>query len=91
MKRRKHTEEQIIGVLKLKHMVTGLSLDKEALKAGVRRTVELVGLRQDVAFVTSELHYSKLLKTKPASSCRWIGPRTRYKPPPDLNAGLRKN
>ena len=104
MKKGKHTEEQIIGVLKqvegptvkevarelgvseatiytwkskyggmevsearrlkeledeLKHMVADLSLDKEALKAVIRKRLELVGLRQDVALVVSEFEYSE--------------------------------
>jgi hypothetical protein len=44
---------------RLKHMVADLSLDKEAHKGGdSKKRLELVGLRQDVALVMTEYHYS---------------------------------
>jgi hypothetical protein len=68
-------------------MVADLSLDKEALKAVIRKKrLELVGQRQDVAFVMSEFQYSE------RDACKLISmDRTsyRYRPRPDHNGELR--
>ena len=63
-----------------------LSLHGEALKAVIRKRLELAGLRGDVAFVSSEYRLSE------RTACKLLGVERssyRYEPRPDRNVELR--
>lgn len=73
---------------RLKHLVADLSLDKEMLKAVIRKKrLELAGLRMDVALVREQFHVSE------RRACKLLGmdrSTYRYEPRPDHNALLRE-
>jgi hypothetical protein len=92
------SEEQIIGILKrlrgleeenrrLKHLVVDLSLDKEALKAIVKKTAGACRMRADVAFVMEQF---QMRERRAASSWNLDRSSYQYNPRPGHNAQLRE-
>jgi putative transposase len=73
---------------RLKQLVADLGLDKEALKAIVRKKrMELVGLRADAGFAMEQFSISE------RRACKLVGmdrSSYRYEPRPDRNAMLRE-
>lgn len=73
---------------RLKALVADLSLDKEALKAVIRKKrLELACLREDIAFVSAGFDLSE------RRACKLLGvdrASYRYEPRPDRNAELRE-
>ncbi len=71
---------------RLKLLLAELSLGGKALKAVIRKRLELAGLREDVAYVSVEYRLSE------RRACKLLGVERssyRYEPRPDRNAELR--